>query len=243
MDNVNHGIDLLVEVTEEYAPNQVGNGIAHLQKLGLFVEIREVQTMEAGAMALFISEIIASDARGKKGIGITCVGHAADMASAVGNAVGQWGLGVLPVLARWRGEHSCVTVDRPIGTRGGQFDLLVGPTIGRGWSEEETDPTEHFPNFSALLEGPLAHHRLAQRVHWLEMYACKSKAGEVDATCRLDNYDWSPGRRVLANVASGWPDSDAPLRSHRQFSILMPGSGDRQAIVVPSFWRRLFGMA
>lgn len=242
MDNPNHGIAVLVEVTREYAPTQVGDGIAHLQKLSLFVEIREVQTMDTGVMALFISEISASTVRGKKGIVVTCVGQGADMASAVGNAVGQWGLGVLPVLARWRGEHSCVTDERPVETRGGQFDMLAGPTIGRGWSEEDADPTEHFPNFSGLLESPLADQRLAQRVHWLEMYACKSKNGEVDATCRLDNFDWSAGRSILANVASGWPDADAPLRSHRQFSILLPRDGDRQAIVVPSFWRRLVGL-
>jgi hypothetical protein len=112
MDNANHGIALLVEVAKEHAASQVGDGIAHLQRLNLFVEIREVQTMESGLMALFISEISASAVNGKKGVVITCVGHAADMPSAVGNAVGQWGLGVLPVLARWRGEHSCLTDER-----------------------------------------------------------------------------------------------------------------------------------
>ncbi len=243
MDNANHAVTLVLAVTEEHAPSKAGDGVAHLQSLGLFLEIREVQSMDAGFMSVFISEFNASARKGQKGINITCVGRAGDMASAVADAVAQWALGVLPVLARWRGQHSCLTADGQIETQGGEFDLLAGPIIARGWPEEDSEPTEHAKSFSKLLEDLLRKQRLAQRVHWLEMFACKSDDGSVDATCRLDNRDWNAGRRLLEDAASAWPNTDDPLRSHRQFAMLVPTNGDTEAIVVPTFWGRLFGRA
>ena len=76
-----------------------------LQELGLYIQIRETQAMSAGGRSVFLSEIDALTGEGEKGITITAVGMGDDMPSAVKEAVAQWVLGVLPVLAHWRGKH------------------------------------------------------------------------------------------------------------------------------------------
>ncbi len=132
MHNAIHGIELLVAGAQEYAPSKVADGLARFQDLGLFIEIREVQSIVAGSLSVFISEFTASARERQKGITITCIGRAGDMPSAVGDAVAQWSLGVLPVLAQWRGKHSCFSTSGQVETQGGPFDLLAGPVIARG---------------------------------------------------------------------------------------------------------------
>ena len=65
----------------------------------------------------------------------------------------------------------------------------------------------------------------------------------VDATCRLNNRDWAAGQRVLAEVASAWDPGDEPLRTGRQFALLVPADGNADEITPPSFWDRLRGRA
>ena len=48
MNNANHGIELLVAAAEEYAPSKVGDGVARLAELDLFIDIRELQAIDAG---------------------------------------------------------------------------------------------------------------------------------------------------------------------------------------------------
>lgn len=235
-----HGIGLLVAAAEEYAASRVGESIAHLEDLELFVEIRQVQTMQAGAAAIFISEITASARQGQRGITITCVGMSGDMPAAVGDAVAQWTMGVLPVLASWRGKHSCFSNSRPIETGGGPFDLLEGPIAARGKAEENAPPANAV-NLSEPLAGVLHNRRFSQRLHWMELYACKLHDGSVDATCRLDNRDWTAAQKILLDVASNWPPASGPIESTRQFAMLLPQKGDRQTIMVPTFFSRLFG--
>ena len=199
--------------------------------------------MDAGFMSLFISEFNASARERQKGINITCVGRAGDMPSAVADAVAQWTLGVLPVLAHWRGKHSCFSTSRQMETQGGPFVLLAGPVIERGGSEGDSQPAAGVATFAELLLDVIRNHRPAQRVHWLEMFACKSFDGIVDATCRLDNRDWTAGKKVLADVASAWPTPKEPIQSCRQFAMLIPKKGDTQEIILPTFWSRLFGRA
>src|SRR3954471_5871910 len=109
MDTARLGAELLVAAAAEYAPRDLGGGAVHLEGLRLFVRVRQVQAMEHGFLALFISEVEASAQEGQPGITITCVGMGPDMRAAVGDALGQWALGVLPVLAHWRGKHSCLS--------------------------------------------------------------------------------------------------------------------------------------
>jgi hypothetical protein len=241
MHNASHGIELLGAAAEEYAPRKVGDGVSHLQDLGLFIEIREMQSMEAGAMALFISEFNASARERQRGINITCVGRAGDMPSAVGDAVAQWIIGVLPVLAHWRGKHSCFSTSRQMETQGGPFDLVAGPVIARGLSEGDSQPAAEGASPSGFSLDVLRNHRPAQRLHWLEMFACKLHDGSVEATCRLDNRDWTAGKKVLLDDASAWPTTPEVMQSCRQFAMLLPKKGDTQEIILPTFWSRLFG--
>src|SRR5262245_323412 len=132
MDTASLGAELLVAAATEYAPRDRGGGVAHLEGLRLFVRVRQVQAMDSGFIALFISEVDASAGEGQPGITITGVGMGPDMRVAVGDAIGQWSLGVLPVLAHWRGKHSCLSNPRELETRGGRFTVLAGPTIERG---------------------------------------------------------------------------------------------------------------
>jgi Family of unknown function (DUF6348) len=237
MDNASLGAELLVAAAAEYAPRHLGGGVAHLEGLRLFVRVRQVQAMDSGFMALFISEVDASAGEGQPGVTITCVGMGPDMRAAVGDAMGQWALGVLPVLAHWRGKHSCLSSPRELETRSGQFTVVAGPTIMRGRSDAEPPPPEGGP-FWDPIEPVLRARPLAQRVHWLELFASKS-GDAVDATCRLNNRDWSAGREVLERVTSAWPPSDEPLRTCRQFALLVPKDGNADEIKPPSFWDRL----
>jgi hypothetical protein len=194
-------------------------------------------------LSVFISEFNASAREGQKGITITCVGRADDMPSAVGDAVAQWSLGVLPVLAQWRGKHSCFNTSRQMETRSGSFDLLAGPVIARGHSEGESHPAIGGVSFSESLLPLLRNARPAQRLHWLELFACKFDDGSVEATCRLNNHDWLSGTKVLADVASAWPTTKERMQSCRQFALLLSKNGDAQKITLPTFWSRLFGRA
>jgi hypothetical protein len=244
MHNSSHGIDLLVAGAQEYAPSKVADGSARLQALDLFIEIREVQALQAGSLSVFISEFTASAREHQKGITISCVGRAVvDMPSAVGDAVVQWSLGVLPVLAQWRGKHSCFSASGQVETQGGPFDLLAGPVIARGHSEGASLPAIGGVSLSKSLLPALRNQRLAQRLHWLELFDCKFDDGSVEATCRLDNRDWLAGTKVLADAASAWPTTKEPIQSCRQFVMLLPKNGDTQQIIVPTFWSRLFGRA
>jgi hypothetical protein len=242
MNNANHGIELLVAAAEEYEPKKVGDGVVRLQELDLFIDIRELQTMDTGVMAAFISEFNASTRERQRGITITSVGRAGDMPSAVGDAVAQWTLGVLPVLAHWRGKHTCFTSAGLIA-QGKPFDLRAGPVIARGVPERDSPPPTFGDSLSDFLLEPFRNQRLAQRLHWLELFSCKFADGSADATCRLDNRDWLPGRKALMDIASAWPTTQEPMQSCRQFALLLPRNGDAQQITVPTFWSRLFGRA
>jgi hypothetical protein len=217
--------------------------VARLQELRLFIEIREVQSMKAGPLAVFISEFTASARERQKGITVTCVGRAGDMPSAVGDAVAQWSLGVLPVLAQWRGKQPSFSTFVQVETHGGPFDLLAGPVIARSHSEGDSHPAIGGGSLSKSLLPVLQNQRLAQRLHWLELFDCKFDDGSVEATCRLDNRDWLAGTKVLADVTPAWPTTKEPIQSCRQFVMLLPKNGDTQQIIVPTFWSRLFGRA
>jgi hypothetical protein len=243
MDAASLASELLTSTASEYTAQPRGPRIAYLEKLRLFVGIREVQSMDSGFMSLFISEITASARERQGGITITCVGMGDDMRAAVGQAVGQWMLGVLPVLAQWRGQHSCLSSPRELTARGGQFTCLAGPLVMRGQPEGETPSPASGDPFWPPLEPVVRARPLAQRVHWLELFASKSADGTVEATCRLNSRDWTAGRKVLESVASAWEASDEPLRTCRQFVLLVPKDGNAEEITPPGFWDRLLSRA
>jgi hypothetical protein len=232
--------DLLVAAAEEYSPTAREGGVVSFDKLRLFVTVRAGQAMEMGEKALFIGGVGASPQAGEEGIVITIVGMGTDMKSAVGDALAHWFLGTLPVLARWRGQHSCLTgEDSSLETKGGRFTVLRGPLIGRGGVEGEPQAGAQGPTYWDLLASLLEKCNLKQRVHWLELFANKGADGLIEATCRWNNRDWVDGQHVLKNVAEGWPPTDAPLRSLRQFVMLLPAEGDTERLVPPTFWERM----
>ena len=239
MQNVERALDVIAAAAEEYRPVRGGGGV-RLEGLELFVGVRELQSMDAGMMALFISEVSASEREGEPGIVVTCVGMGTDMGSAVSEAVGHWCLGVLPALARWRGRHSCISSTREIVMRRGAFELIAGPVIGRGW---DGDPAGYAEGFSQLLQQGLCDRPLAARPHWMELFASRSGDGSIEATCRLNNRDWRLGQTALERAAAAWPESAEPLRTCRQFALYVPKEGERRRIVLPSFWDRLRGRA
>ena len=152
------------------------------------------------------------------------------------DAVANWYLGVLPVLAHWRGGHSCLAGTAPFPAASGGFDVIKGPVVVRGEHEGEARPTTDA--YLALLSEPLAHARLKNRPHWLECFAIRMGDGSVEATCRLDNRDWAPGQKLLADDARHWTGSTSSYDSRRQFLLMIPdGTGEPER---PSFWSRLF---
>src|SRR5262245_66599569 len=102
MDTASLGAELLVAAATEYAPRDRGGGVAHLEGLRLFVRVRQVQAMDSGFIALFISEVDASASEGQPGITITGVGMGPDMRVAVGEACRSWSLSGMQSRARWR---------------------------------------------------------------------------------------------------------------------------------------------
>jgi hypothetical protein len=242
MSNSNHAIDVLIESAKEYAPSKAGSS-ARLQDLDLFVDVRQVQALQAGSMAIFISEFNARPRQDQKGLVITQVGRSSDMPSAVTDAVAQWVLGVLPVLAHWRGKHSCFCSSQPIDAVSSQFDLLAGPVVARGHSAEGSQPVADIANLWQPVLDVLRKRRLYQRTHWLELFTSKFNDGSVEATCRWGNHDWTPGKDVLAKLAAGWPMPQELMQSSRQFVMLLPKHGNANDITLPTFWSRLFGRA
>jgi hypothetical protein len=242
MSLVDRAVSVMVSSVVEYEPRKVGTGVAHLGKLQLFVEIHELQAMAAGSTAVFVSEFTTSLRERARGMTVTCVGFAENLNSAVEDAVAQWTLGVLPVLAQWRGHHSCLSTPAAVETRAGVFEILRGPTIARGVAEETAAPV-HCGGLMGSLIDMLRAARPAKRLHWLELFACKFENTEVDATCRLNNHDWPTATRTLKGVANGWPAGGTPMRSQRQFVLLRPQGDSAQEIILPTIWGRLMGRA
>src|SRR3954465_4154700 len=93
----------IAEVTGEHDPRFIDPGVLLLEKLGLYVRVEAAKG--AGPSRLFISHFDASEDARQSGIGVACVGLPPD---GVKDAVANWCLGVLPVLAHWKGGHSCL---------------------------------------------------------------------------------------------------------------------------------------
>jgi hypothetical protein len=194
-------------------------------------------------MSLFIALVEAATHPKGSGMSITCVGHAADPVQAEKDALAQWHLGVLPVLAHWRGSHSCfvgtATFDSPSPAGPASFDVIKGPVIARGENDAGEPGTPTTDAYLTLLAEPLRAQQLTSRLHWLECYAMRMADGTFDATCRLDNRDWTPGKERLEADARGWPGSTPLYDSRRQFLLLLPQTSGSRDLPPPSFLARL----
>lgn len=234
---------LLVDTTEEFGSVSGGECIAFMKKLGVNVRVKELQTMEGNGTAVFISEFITSLALSDPGMSVTCVGIGENAKSASGNAVAQWVLGVLPVVAQWRGEHSCLASTGKPTVISGQFDAISGPVVSRGAESSGQTPSSNMADFADRLFDALGKKNLANRIHWLETFAVRQRDGSVDATCRLNNFDWSAGRRILIEIANTWPIPKVAMNSCRQFTMLLPKDGKTSKLVARSLWNRIVGSA
>jgi hypothetical protein len=233
----------LVELASEYEARLRSPWVVHFQKLGLFVRVRPLQAQTIGTMSLFIALVEATRHPKGLGMGVTCVGHAADAAQAEKDALAQWYLGVLPVLVHWRGSHSCFvgtgTFDSLTPSGPATFDVIKGPVIVRGENDAGEAGAPSIGAYMTLLAEPLRSRQLKSRPHWLECYAMRGADGSFDATCRLDNWDWLPGKERLVADARCWPGCTPLYDSRRQFLLLLPqGSGSRD-LPPPSLMARL----
>jgi len=234
----------LSEAAADYGARLVGDELLQLGKLSLFLRVRQIQVMAREGVGLYIGLFDTADGPGQTGICVTCVGLGTDAESAAREAAATWALSVLPVLARWRGDHSCyvstATLEVP-GSPGVSFEVLQGPVLEKG--EHDGGEAGH-PTVGAYLEmlGPsLRGAKLRRRKHWLECFASRSSDGSIDATCRLDNKDWNPGRKLLEADVRTWPGSTPSMHSRRQFMLLVPQGGEAEEPEPRSFWGRLFG--
>jgi hypothetical protein len=247
MSDESPAVRTLIRATGEYSPRVAAPDRVLLEKLGLHVRVRPLQTDAGLTGALFIVMFDASTVPSRSGAGVTCVGLGTDPEKAAADAVAQWCLGVLPVLALWRGEHSCLagtaefeTPASPVPLR---FGVFRGGIVERGEHDGGPEAAPSTGHFLALLAEPLHSAGLRRRPHWLECFAIRSAGGSIDATCRLDNRDWKPGQRLLVDDAARWPGTTPTYHSRRQFLLLIPGGEERWELTAPSFWSRLLGRA
>jgi hypothetical protein len=243
MNPGSQAVATLVEVASEYDAQLESPWVVNFRKLGLFVRVRPLQAQAIGAMSLFIGLVEACTHPKGSGMRVTCVGHAADAVQAEKDALAQWYLGVLPVLVHWRGSHSCfvgtATFDSATPSGPATFDVIKGPVIVRGERDAGEAGAPSIDAYLTLLAEPLRSRQLKSRPHWLECYAMRGVDGSFDATCRLDNLDWTPGQQRLVSDTRGWPGSTPSYDSRRQFLLLLPqGSGSRD-LPPPSFLARL----
>ncbi len=232
--------ELLATVLVNEGAEVRADGLVYLSGPRLFVQVRPTQVMEEGPMTMFMGTITTSLEVGRFGATVTVVGVGVDLRSAVGEALAHWLCGTLPVFLFWRGRHDCLTSPPgEIVTKGGRFTVLRGPLTARGVGEGES-PQEGPDRFywgplSAVLETC----RLLPRVHWFELFASKGASDEVEATCNWGNKGWVNGDGVLREVAKTWPPTDQPMRSFRQFIMLLPQGADQETLTAPTLWQRL----
>jgi hypothetical protein len=243
-----HALESLAAGAAEYDAEFVSpaRDVVRLGKLGLSVRLREANVSSTGGGALFIGMFEASTGA-KPRIGVVSVGLSTDPPGAANDAAAQWCLGVLPVLARGRGGHSCLvgetTCELPAGSGTLSFVVVQGPVIERGEHDGGTAAAPPPGGYVSLLSGPLRAGGLGNKLHWLECFAIRMADGSVDATCRLDNRDWAPGQQLLAADAGRWPGATPSFHSRRQFLLLLPGGSWPIEPATPSLWQRLFGRA
>lgn len=231
-------LQMLVDVNPQYDARLVGSAV-QLPKLGIEVRVRPLQKSVLGVFTILVARLDASDG-GKHRIGVTQVGVGTDLERASGEIVAQWCLGVLPVLALWRGDHSCMVSTAAFEVPAGTFAVLLGPVAERGEHDGGEAALPSVEGYLSLLSEPLRAARLHKRLHWLECFAELSADGDIDATCRLDNRDWSAGQKLLVADAEGWQGKMPNYHSRRQFLLLVPQGGEEEP-ESRSLVARLFG--
>lgn len=235
----------LAAVTEPYGSEIRGKDLVYLSKLALSirVQIHGHQRYPSGEM--LIVHYTASGEGQTQGIEVTCVGMGADTDHAVRESLANYAGNVIPVLEQWRTRHNCladVSEVELVGKSGVlRFEAIGGPLTCRGLPDLAGD---HAP---IVLEGyvpriamELAKSPVPNRLHWLECFAGRQLNGDINATCRLDNRDWRPGRQLLEADAQTWPITGAPLTSRRQFIMLVPLDPGNEEPERRSFFSRWF---
>lgn len=238
--------DTLVAACADFGAKPVGSAWIHLETLGLHVKVKTASKQKGEAMSLYIATVDTYIDCSALGMQVTCVGFASDLEEAARNAVAQWALGVLPVLAYWRKkDHNCFVSEETIElhTPGGKktFDVLEGPVIGRGESEGMPEEPPSQAKHLDLMHWHLQRELLGDDTHWIECYAVRMADKSVDATVRVDNIDWEPGKTLLKEDARTWPGTTPSMQSFRQFVLLHPQGMEQPTPKPPSFLQRLFG--
>lgn len=238
--------DTLVAACAPYGAKPVASSWIQLESLGLHLRVKTVSKQKGEAMSLYIATVDSYVDCSALAMQVTCVGFASDLDEAARNAVAQWALGVLPVLAYWRKKgHDCFVSENPIelNTPGGRktFDVIEGPVIGRGESEGMPDEPPSQAKYLDLMRWHLQRELLGEETHWIECYAVRMADKSVDATVRVDNIDWEAGKTLLKEDARAWPGTTPSMQSFRQFVLLHPQGMGQPTPKPPSFLQRIFG--
>jgi len=219
-------LDTIAGAIPDQEPTAIQPELLQLGKLGLYVRVRSPQVQSLGAGNMVVAEIRAGTDAQQQNVGVTCVGIGAEPQQAVNEVAAGWCMGVLPVLTQWRDEHTCLASTQRVefnaarGTR--LFDAILGPVVERGEHDASEAALPSVDDYLNLLAQPLCDASLPLADHWVECFAIRSADGSIDATCRLDNRDWRPGKQLLADDAAGWPGHTPTYHSRRQFLLLVP---------------------
>ncbi len=239
-------LQVVAPATSDYEPQLVRPELLRLSKLGLYVSLRRPLLRQLGGGYLLVAEFRAGPEAGRQDIGVTCVGVSAERGQAINETAAQWCFGVLPVLVAGCGEHTCLvsqtSLELTTDTHAWQFTVLLGPVVERGEHDADEDAMPTVEGYLKLLAEAIAQAQPPLGQHWLECFAIRSADGSIDATCRLDNRDWAPGRQTLARDATTWPGQTPSYHSRRQFILLLPAGGESPAPKArPGLFARLFG--
>lgn len=184
-----------------------------------------------GMAATVIYDARASGAE-STGVCVLVLGFGASEREAMRDAAMHWCMGVYPTLTAWLTQkHVCEVGNAQmivaLQDSPEQFGWRVhlGPVIARLYGKDgapgEIGPLDHSEFSNAVFNSihPFAAHRT---LFWLECFAVRYHDGKIDATCRLHNDDWEPGRDALLQWTATWPERADTVLSKRQFLMFEP---------------------
>src|SRR5215468_4609494 len=174
-----------------------------LSSIALELFARDPTVQDAmGGMAVSVTFEARAEGATTDGIKVYQLGYGPTDLDAARDASFQWLLGVYPALVTFiaQPDHRCDVDKAHMIVRndetGEQFGWTVHlpPILSRTYGEIPLrERSEQNAVFRALFDSihPYAAHG---SVFWIECFAARYPDRKVDATCRLNNKDWSEGR-------------------------------------------------
>jgi len=202
-----------------------------LSSIALELFARDPAVQDAmGGRAVSVTFEARAEGATTDGIKVFQLGYGPTEFDAARDASYQWLLGVYPALVTFiaQPDHRCdvdkahmIVGDDDTGEKFG-WTVHLPPILSRTYGETlMPEQPEQNAVFRALFDSihPYAAHG---SVFWIECFAARYPDSKVDATCRLNNEDWSEGRNALLAWAMSWPDPGQGILSRRQFVLFEP---------------------